>query len=1539
MRIPRLCGRLVISLILAMLGATNWAMRNASSSTAAISGLSTVSIGSNLTNGRGPDNAGSHHTPEAAKPELDRVTRMQTEERYGRLPLSFESNRGQVDSRVKFLSRSSDYSLFLTSNEAVLVSNNDHITDSKSIPARRKRARAAASVLRMRILGSKTSLLEGVNQLPGCSNYFIGSDASRWRTNLPNYSAVQYRDVYPGVNLIYYGNQRQLEYDFVVAPNSDPRVIKLGFKGARRIRIDSEGDLVLQTSGGNVRMRKPSVYQDIDGVKQPVAGRYVLNGKMQVGFDVGAYDRSKTLVIDPVFSYSTFLGGTSFDEGRAIAIDAAGNAYVTGRTQSFNFPITIDAFSTTYSNSTDVFVTKMNADGSALVYSTYIGGTFDDNGFGIVVDSTGNAYITGSTSSSGFPTTPGAFQTMIRGTGDAFVTKLNSTGTALVYSTFMGGTSSDQANSIDIDSLGNAYVAGFTVSTNFPITPGSFQSTNGGGSFPGDCFITKLNDTGAAQIYSTYLGGSSSDQATGIKVDSSGNAFVAGSTRSTNFPTTPMAFQTVLSALSDVCVTKLNDTGAALIYSTYLGGTGDEGALGIATNSAGEVFITGSTSSGFFPTTPGVLRVSNGGLSKTTDNGDSWGAINGGLTSSTILTLAIDPAVPEIVYAGTSFGGVFKSTNGGINWSATNSGLTDLVTKALAIDPVTPSVIYLGTSNRGVFKSTNSGATWRGINTGQNGANVNVLRIDPATNTTVYAGTDQGVFKTTNSGATWTGINSGFNQGLVINTLVIDPLTTSTVYAGLGFGGVFKSTNGGANWSSTGLTNTNIKTLAIDPSNPSILYAGTDAGVLKSTDGGMNWNAAIAGLANRMVGVLAIPAASQSTIYAGTANGVFKSTDAGGVWSAANLGLYGAVVNALAIDPLDPMVIYSGAAAGGTDAFIAELNSTGGSLSYSTLLGASNTDQGTAIALDTSGNAYVTGSTNSANFPTTPGGFQSPSNFDSNAFVTKFNTSGTALVYSTLVGGTFDFDGGFGITVDSAGSSYITGSTSSRNFPVTPEAFQTVLVGFNSDAFICKLVPAPLVTSDLAITMTVSPTSGVAGESIVYNITVINEGSEPASAVTVSDELPPSLVFNNCSSQFFCERAGNSVTFRIGSLDAGASATMTIFASISCSIASSVMISNTVTVDYSGSDPDTSNNSATATSSATNPETSLSPTSQSFGVNGGGFNTVFVNRGANCSWTSISNDSWITINFSSTCCNGIVQYTVAPNPNPGPPRLGTMTIAGKTFTVIQAGACNFGIAPENTSFAANGGTGSVELTAPDLCQWSAFSNNPSFLTITSASSGTGSATVTYSVAANPNTTNRSGTLFIAGRTFTVFQGAAFLDVPLDHPFYTEIGKLSARGVTQGCLGGNYCPNDSVTREQMAAFIIRALGEFNPPPPAVQRFNDVPPSNLFYAFIDRLAALGITEGCSVSPPLYCPSDTVRREQMAAFIIRALEEVVPVPAVQRFDDVPPSNLFYAFIDRMAALGITSGCSTSPPLFCPADLVTRGQMAVFLVRAFEL
>jgi hypothetical protein len=370
------------------------------------------------------------------------------------------------------------------------------------------------------------------------------------------------------------------------------------------MRVDEKGDLILRMDAGEIRQSRPIVYQQIDGARRIIPASYLIKGEKQVAFQIANYDRSKPLVIDPTLAFSTYLGGSGMDRGSGIAVDLAGNVYMTGSTISTDFPVTPGAFQTEKADigQPDAFVTKMNSTGTALIYSTYFGGNNRDTGNDIALDQAGNAYITGLTDSGDLPTTPGAFRTTIPG-GDefaSFVMKLNPSGTALVYSTFLGpGTS----NGIAVDPEGNAYITGQAVA-GFPITLGAFQTVSGGNS---EAFVTKLNTTGTALVYSTFVGGSGFDVGADIAIDSGGNAYITGQ-GGAGFPVTPGAFQPSFAGISDAIVTKLNAAGTALVYSTFLGGSNTDAGNAIAVNAAGNAYVTGITESLNFPTTAGAFQ-------------------------------------------------------------------------------------------------------------------------------------------------------------------------------------------------------------------------------------------------------------------------------------------------------------------------------------------------------------------------------------------------------------------------------------------------------------------------------------------------------------------------------------------------------------------------------------------------------------------------------------------------------------------------------------------------------------------------------------------------------------------------------------------------------------------------------------------------------------------------------------------------------------------------------------------------------------------
>jgi hypothetical protein len=502
------------------------------------------------------------------------------------LPLTFELNQGQTDDRVDFLARGPGYNIFLTATEAVFA-----------LPKASAKS-GQRPVMRMQLIGSVADpAVQGVDALPGKINYFRGQDAASWQTKVPTYRRVKYSAVYPGVDLVYYGQSQQLEYDFIVAPGADPNTITLGFAGVELTTVDAQGDLVLKTAGGPLRFQKPIVYQLEGGRRHPIKGGYVHRSPHEIGFHVGAYDRTRPLIIDPVLSYSTYLGGSGIDEGNGIAVDATGAVYVSGNTASTDFP-TMNAAQPTPSEGgfDDIFVAKLSPDGTALVYATYLGGSDHDVVADIAIDSTGAAYVSALTRSSDFPMVQ-AFQPAKKGGSDAVIAKLSADGSQLIYSTYLGGRNDEINADVAVDLAGAAYIAGTTESPDFPEV-NALQSRPGGD--VQNVFVAKLSPDGTALVYSTYLGGTGVDSAADIAVDSLGAAYVVGNTTSPDFPSVnPLP---VTGGGFDAFVAKLAPDGTRLIYSTHLGGSGGEEAFGMAIDGSGAAYVTGNTSSGDFPT-------------------------------------------------------------------------------------------------------------------------------------------------------------------------------------------------------------------------------------------------------------------------------------------------------------------------------------------------------------------------------------------------------------------------------------------------------------------------------------------------------------------------------------------------------------------------------------------------------------------------------------------------------------------------------------------------------------------------------------------------------------------------------------------------------------------------------------------------------------------------------------------------------------------------------------------------------------------------
>jgi hypothetical protein len=628
--------------------------------------------------------------------------RAQASHRYEQLPLAFEPTAPESSGDAKFLARGQGYALFLTPRETVLALGKHS---------------GSSAALRLKMVGANAiPSFAALDELPGKSNYLLGNSPAHWRTNVPNYRKVAEHGVYNGIDIVYYGNQRQLEYDFVVAPGANPGVIQIAFQGAKNLRIDRAGDLLVGVSGGDVRLHRPIAYQGSGDAKQEVAAKYVLKNAHSVSFELARYDAGQQLVIDPVLSYSTYLGGSDIDVANAIAVAQDKTAFIAGGTFSTDFPTKHPLQPNVggpFDFPKDAFVAKISADGSTLLYSTYLGGKLTDVANGIAVDAFGDAYITGTTDSFDFPVTFNSFNPACGGDDqcgakwnngpiveNAFVTKLNPAGSALIYSGFLGENEHVTGLAIAVDQNESAYVTGQvgqnipaapivlpdgTIKPNpiqpppFRITVGAFQPFHGGGAT--DAYVAKISSSGTSIEYSSYLGGFGDDSGYGIAVDNAGNAFVVGITHSAGFPVTADAAQTNYGGAGDAFLAEVN-TGAfgpaSLVYSTFLGGSELDQANGVALdfigNVIGNVYVAGGTNSeGLFPLSAGFAKSNSG-------NGDAFVA-------------KLNPAIPGaagVVYF-TYLGGSKADSAAGIAVDNANPPSAYVTgTTVSAVDPLDP---------------------------------------------------------------------------------------------------------------------------------------------------------------------------------------------------------------------------------------------------------------------------------------------------------------------------------------------------------------------------------------------------------------------------------------------------------------------------------------------------------------------------------------------------------------------------------------------------------------------------------------------------------------------------------------------------------------------------------------------------------------------------------------------------------------------------------------------------------------------------------
>lgn len=513
-----------------------------------------------------------------------------------RAPVVFESNVGQFASDVAFVARASSFSASFSASGVRM---------SGSGPG--------DGVIEMTFAGVRSEpTVSGEEILSSVTNYLLGNDPTAWRRGVPNFARIRYGQIYPGIDALFYATpDGALEYDFVLSPGADPSNIKIQFSSDHKLQLDSNGELVIAAGSGEIRHSAPIAYQRDAGMDTPVPSRFEIAAST-VSYAIGPYDLSRELVIDPVLTYSSLVGGSGVDRAQSVAVDITGSAYVAGHTTSADFPV-VTPIQGSNAGDTDIFVTKVNPGGTGVDFSTYIGGTSDDAAYALRLDSSGAPYIAGFTRSSDFPTV-GAFQTSkagAAGVADGFVAKLDPSGSTLSYSSYHGGSSEDIAIALAVDSSGSAYLTGFSYSTDFPMSS-PMDSTFGG---VYDAFATKVAASGASLVYSTYLGGASDDNGIGIDVDSSGNAYMTGYTFSTDFPTVSAIQPTRSPAGNDFFVSKLNSAGSALVYSTYLGGTGHDNGYAIDVDDSGNAYVAGMAQSPDFPTASPIQASNAGGVS------------------------------------------------------------------------------------------------------------------------------------------------------------------------------------------------------------------------------------------------------------------------------------------------------------------------------------------------------------------------------------------------------------------------------------------------------------------------------------------------------------------------------------------------------------------------------------------------------------------------------------------------------------------------------------------------------------------------------------------------------------------------------------------------------------------------------------------------------------------------------------------------------------------------------------------------------------
>lgn len=1260
----------------------------------------------------------------ASVPDKDTVRQS-----LARIPLSFERNAGQsADQSAGWVARGNGYSVAIGATGATVI-----------LPA------ANAARVDMRFLDAhRQAAGRPMEPLPGKTSYMIGSDPKRWIRDLDTYGRIEYRNVYDGIDVAWYGNQGQMEYDFTVRPGADPSRIRMRVQGALHVALTPQGDVDIQTASGSLHLRLPLIYQESGGARRSVAGRYVLESADTIAFALSPYDQTRPLVIDPTLVYGSYLTG-GFDVA-AITTDTTGNIYLAG-TANPGLPTLKPVQSADINTGSNCFVMKLNPSATTLLYATYVGGSTEYSQIhGIAVTSSGELVATGTTGAADFPLLNPSWSTFDTVNGQsAILFKLKPAGNAFVFSTFM---SSVLNYAVTVDASGNAYVVGDTYATGVP-TPGAWQTTYGGGF--NDAFVAKLTSAGALK-YFTFLGGSGYDQGTSIAIDSQGYAYVAGYTDSASFPNSPPGAHTTNAGGYDAFVAKISPTGTGVPWLTFFGGSGDETLPTLVRDAtSGILYIAGTTASTDLPTTTGVIQPSANGpqqgfIASVNPNGLSFGFATylGGRKVDGINGIA-EPAAGELAVAGTSssfnltllnaiqpaFVGngysYFKSTNSGAAWTASDTGLPNqiLATSAAPSGNTLLALSLFGPFS--VFRSTDSGTEWTQSALGH----TRWYYLNPpqfvwglSSPQTVYAylpysggpSPNDFVYQSTDGGVTWTALsNPPIASGDYLEGVAVSPTDANTITEVYYSGSVYQSTDGGTTFSALPTLQQSSPCgpawdAPVTGSPDGSIYIGTYSGICKSTNNGESWSVLSAsnGFAYPVLAIAVSPS-TPSTVYTmGYSGAIYTSTNGGTTWSPA-VSSGGATLKLLAVAPSNAQTVY---AAGSSGVFV----STNGGSSWTPA--AALPFPVTAITVnDTHPNIVYAGGLSATD-----------------GFAAKLNTSGTGLTWSTFYSGASGADP---VAVVPAGSGdiWIAGSATAA-IPISANAAESVYDPAAGSGFLARMSD-----TTAACAYSINPTSVVAygTETVNFSITapsgcawtaVPSDSSwielQTGSSGTASGVITAALASN-----------GTSAT-RAGSVAVGGQTYAISQAAASC----------TYGLASSGSLPDT-----------------------------GGQVQITVTAPTGCPW-SVQLESPLETLVSGGSGTGNGTVTVSLPANNGVAWLYPVVAVGpQTIQLSEADICTYSLSPQTLNPQA--ASGNITVTANHTgCSWTP-SSNQTWLVVSGSGVGTGS--FPYTVQANPGTTARSATVTLDNREFGITQGPGAATVsPTSLSFGTvAVGNTSA----------------------------------------------------------------------------------------------------------------------------------------------------------------